>query len=97
MSLTFPYLSVSLIVLWFVGWGAGTVLLSVGHVDLVTAATAAIATLSNIGPGLASVGPLGDFAFFAPWQKLVMVNLMWLGRLEFFAVLALMLPRFWKP
>ena len=33
----------------------------------------------------------------AGWQKLVMVVLMWLGRLEFFAVVALMLPRFWKP
>ena len=61
-----------------------------------TAATASIATLSNVGPGLAAVGPLGDFSFFEPWQKLVMVVLMWLGRLEFFAVLALVQPQFWR-
>ena len=87
---------VALIVLWIVGWGAGTLLLSVGDANLVTAATASIATLSNIGPGLASVGPFGDFSFFASWQKLVMVVLMWLGRLEFFAVLALFQARFWR-
>jgi len=87
---------VGLVVLWVVGWGAGTVLLAIGEVRLVTAATASLATLSNVGPGLASVGPQGHFGFFAPWQKLVMVLLMWLGRLEFFALLALFLPRFWR-
>jgi trk system potassium uptake protein TrkH len=87
---------VALIVLWVIAWGAGTVLLSIGEANLVTAATASIATLSNIGPGLASVGPFGDFSFFAGWQKLLMVGLMWLGRLEFFAVLALFQSRFWR-
>lgn len=87
---------IALLLLWIVGWGAGTVLLSIGDANLVTAATAAIATLSNVGPGLAAVGPFGDFAFFASWQKFVMVGLMWLGRLEFFAVLALFQSRFWR-
>ncbi len=36
------------------------------------------------------VSGFGNFAFFAPWQKLVMLLLMGLGRLEFFAVLALL-------
>ena len=87
---------VALLLLWVSGWGFGAVLLAVGDTDIVTAATASIATLSNIGPGLEAVGPTGNFAFFADWQKLVMIFLMWLGRLEFFAVLALLLPRFWQ-
>lgn len=87
---------VALALLWIFGWGAGTVLLGIGGHDLVTASTAALATVSNIGPGLARVGPIENFAFFAGWQKLVMVVLMWLGRLEFFALLALFLPRFWR-
>jgi len=87
---------VALLVLWVVAWGVGTVLLAIGDATLVTAATASIATLSNIGPGLGSVGPLGDFVLFASWQKLLMVALMWLGRLEFFAVLALFQSRFWR-
>jgi trk system potassium uptake protein TrkH len=87
---------VGLLLLWVVAWGAGTLLLSVGHPGIVTAATASIATLSNIGPGLDAVGPAGNFASFAPWQKLAMCFLMWLGRLEFFAVLALLQPHFWR-
>jgi trk system potassium uptake protein TrkH len=87
---------VALLLLWVLGWGAGALLLSVGDTDIVTAASASLATLSNIGPGLAEVGPTGNFAFFAAWQKGVMVLLMWLGRLEFFALLALALPHFWR-
>jgi trk system potassium uptake protein TrkH len=86
---------VALFFLWIAAWGGGTLLLSIGDVDIVTAGTASIATLSNIGPGLGLVGPTGDFAFFSSWQKIVMIFLMWLGRLEFFAVLALLHPRFW--
>ena len=51
---------------------------------------------AELGPGLAAVGPTGNFAFFAGWQKLVMVLLMLLGRLEFFAVLALLQRQFWR-
>lgn len=87
---------VALLLLWVLGWGAGVLLLSFGDSDIVTAATASLATVSNIGPGLSAVGPLENFAFFAAWQKLVMIVLMWLGRLEFFAVVALLLPRFWR-
>jgi len=87
---------VALLLLWLLGWGAGALLLSVGDTELVTAATASLATLSNVGPGLGDVGPTGNFAFFAGWQKGVMVLLMWLGRLEFFALLALALPHFWR-
>ncbi len=86
----------ALLLLWVVGWGSGALLLSVGDTDIVTAATASLATLSNIGPGLSAVGPTESFAFFAGWQKVVMVVLMWLGRLEFFALLALLMPRFWR-
>ncbi len=87
---------VALLVLWFLGWGAGTLLLSIGDTPVLDAATASIATLSNIGPGLADVGPNGNFAFFAGWQKCTMIVLMWLGRLEFFALLALLQPAFWR-
>ena len=86
---------VALFFLWIAAWGAGTLALSIGDVDIVTAGTASIATLSNIGPGLGQVGPTNDFAFFNSGQKIVMIFLMWLGRLEFFAVLALLQPRFW--
>ena len=87
---------IALIGLWFFAWIVGTALLSFGDVDLLTAATASIATLSNIGPGLGRVGPTGNYAYFSDAQLLVMILLMWLGRLEFFAVLALFDRRFWR-
>ena len=59
-------------------------------------ASAAIATLGNIGPGLAEVGPTCNFAFWSDWQKLVMVLLMWLGRLEVYAIAALFTAAFWR-
>lgn len=87
---------VALLLLWFLGWVVGAVLLTVGDVDIVTAASASIAMVSNIGPALGAVGPAGDYAFFSSWQKIVMVALMWCGRLEFFALLALFQTRFWR-
>lgn len=87
---------VGFFVLYVTIWGVGTVLLTIGGVGLKTSATAAIATLGNIGPGLDAVGPTANFAFFSGWQKLVMVVLMWLGRLEVYAIAALAIPAFWR-
>lgn len=87
---------VGFIVLYFVSWGLGVAFLTAGGADLETSATAAIATLGNIGPGLEAVGPTANFAFFAPPQKLVMVLLMWLGRLEVYAIASLFALSFWR-
>jgi trk system potassium uptake protein TrkH len=87
---------IALLFLWAATWGVGAIALSFGDTDILTAATASLATLSNIGPGLGDVGPTENFSFYADWQKLVMVVLMWLGRLEFFSMLALIMPQFWR-
>jgi trk system potassium uptake protein TrkH len=78
-------------------WGAGTLLLSVSGPDLVTSATASAATLGNIGPGLALVGPTQNYAFFSGWDKGLMVLLMWMGRLEIYSIVALFSRAFWRP
>ncbi|MCH7702501.1 MAG: TrkH family potassium uptake protein [Planctomycetes bacterium] len=78
----------------------GTILLMIFEssesIDVVTAATATIATLNNIGPGLARVGAIENFAWFSAPSKLLMSLLMALGRLELFAILVLFVPRFWR-
>ena len=51
--------------------------------------SAALATLGNIGPGFGQLGPFGSFLFFSDTSKLLMVFLMWIGRLEIVPVLAL--------
>ncbi|MGD8377248.1 MAG: potassium transporter TrkG, partial [Acidobacteriota bacterium] len=84
-------------VLYVSAWGLGSLLLGFGGHDLLTAATASAATIGNIGPGLARVGPTANYAFFGSPEKLLMVLLMWLGRLEIYAIAALFTRSFWRP
>ncbi len=84
------------LILYFACWAAGTCLLTFGAADLETSSSAAIACLGNIGPGLHAVGPTQNFAFFSSWQKLVLVVLMWLGRLEVYAIAAVVSASFWR-
>jgi trk system potassium uptake protein TrkH len=60
------------------------------------AASVAIATLGNIGPGFGVVGPMNNFEPFSGPAKLYMVFLMWIGRLEIFSVLVILTPSFWR-
>ncbi len=67
-----------------------------GEADFLTAYSASIATLGNIGPGLHDVGPTRTYAWFSEPSLVVMSGLMLLGRIEVYAVAVLFLPRFWK-
>lgn len=60
--------------------------------DLVTNFTAVIATLNNIGPGLAEVGPTQNFGSFSVLSKYVLMFDMLAGRLELFPLLLLFHP-----
>ena len=64
--------------------------------DIVTAMSAAIACLSNVGPGLGAVGPMTNYAWISVPGKWVLSFLMLAGRLELYAVLVLFLPSVWK-
>jgi trk system potassium uptake protein TrkH len=50
--------------------------------------SASLATLGNIGPGFGRLGPFGSYLFFSDASKLLMIFLMWVGRLEIVPVLA---------
>jgi len=64
--------------------------------DIVSATTAVLATLFNIGPGLVHVGPTQNFAFIPTSGKMVLSFCMILGRLEFMTIFVLLLPDFWR-
>ena len=64
--------------------------------DLVTALTAALTCLSNVGPGLSRVGPVENFAFFSYPAKLLLSLLMLAGRLEIYPILLLFSVHVWK-
>ena len=83
-------------VLWILVFLGGTVFLATYGIDLETASTAVLATLNNIGPGLAKVGPTMNFAEMPELVKILLTLFMILGRLEFYAVVALFVPGFWR-
>jgi trk system potassium uptake protein TrkH len=63
---------------------------------LIDSASAVAATLNNIGPGLGTVGATQNYGHFGACSKLLFTFLMMLGRVEVFAILVLILPRFWR-
>ena len=61
-----------------------------------TTLTAVITCISNVGPGLEAVGPMGNFAAFSSLSKIVLSFCMIIGRLEIFPILVLFSRSAWK-
>jgi trk system potassium uptake protein TrkH len=72
------------------------ILMSAAGLDFVSAITSVFTTIGNVGPGLGMVGPASNFYLISPMGKVVLIFCMLVGRLEFWAVLALFTPAFWK-
>lgn len=70
-------------------------LLTATGLDFISAATGAIACITNTGPGLGVVGPAGNYASLTDLQKWVCTAAMLLGRLELFTLVILFTPAFW--
>jgi trk system potassium uptake protein TrkH len=73
-----------------------TMLLLFSGLDVVTAFTAVIACVNNIGPGLGDVGPAVNYGVLSDFQTWVCTFAMLLGRLELLSVLVLFTPQFWR-
>jgi trk system potassium uptake protein TrkH len=72
-----------------------TVVLTLLGLDLMSASSAAVANLSNIGPGLSTVGPTASYAHVPALGKWLLVLCQLLGRLELYSVMVLFLRRTW--
>jgi trk system potassium uptake protein TrkH len=85
-------------VFFFMGsWGVFTVVLGALGLDLVTAISSSATALANVGPGLGPiVGPAGNFKPLSDPVKWMLTLAMLLGRLEFFTLLVLLQPAFWR-
>ncbi|MDO5289083.1 MAG: potassium transporter TrkG [Pseudomonadota bacterium] len=73
-----------------------TMALLASGMDVVTAFTAIIGCLNNIGPGMGQVGPAGNYGHLSAFQIWVCSLAMLLGRLELLSVLVLLTPQFWR-
>lgn len=78
-------------------FAAGTVILVFLGNDGLTSVGSIATCMAGIGPGLGTTGPVSNFAHLSDPTKLTLMLMMLLGRLEFYTVLALMRPSFWKP
>ncbi len=77
-------------------YGISVLLISLDELDFTTNVTAVAATLNNIGPGLAQVGPMSNFDVYSQPAKYVLMFDMLAGRLELFPLLLLLTPATWK-
>ena len=73
-----------------------TLLMLASGLDVVTAFTAIVACLNNIGPGLGKVGPAGNYGVLNDFQIWLCSAAMLLGRLELLSVMVLFTPQFWR-
>ena len=73
-----------------------TLLMLVSGCDVVTALSAVVASINNMGPGLNLVGPATTFAVLTDFQTWICTLAMLLGRLELFTMVIIFTPYFWR-
>jgi trk system potassium uptake protein TrkH len=71
-------------------------LLAAQGVDMLTSIAATVACMFNIGPGFGAVGPAENYAHLPALSKWVLMVCMVAGRLEFYTLLVILTPGFWK-
>ncbi len=83
--------------IYIASWIFFGLLLQVCGLNFETAFTAALTAVSNVGPGLGNIiGPSGNFSTIEDLELSILSFAMILGRLEFFTLLVVLTPRFWR-
>lgn len=75
---------------------AASLMLATTGVDVLSSIAAVAAAIFNIGPGLGSVGPAEHYGHLSHPAKWVLSGCMLAGRLEFYTVLSILTPSFWR-
>ena len=73
-----------------------TLLVSIDNFDFETTLTSVVSCVSNIGPGLGLVGPMGNFSIFSNFSTILLTLAMLLGRLELYPLLLFLSPSFYE-
>jgi trk system potassium uptake protein TrkH len=84
------------LIAYLVIFAISAVLLSAFGMDVLSATSAVISAMSNVGPGLGTVGAIENYGHVSSAAKWVLSFCMLMGRLEFFTVLVLFSPDLWK-
>ena len=82
---------------YMIGILATFLIISLDGFDFETNFTAAVTCFNNVGPGISKiVGPMGSFAGYSDFSKIVLSFSMLFGRLEIFPLLIALIPSTWK-
>ena len=83
--------------LFFVSIAGTAVILNFMGYDFTTSMSAAIASVTNTGPGITtSIGVMGNYSFFGTAAKYVLCAAMILGRLEIVTIMVVFTKSFWR-
>lgn len=69
---------------------------TLGKLDVLSALTASLSMLGNIGPAMGKLGPAANFGFLPDFVKWFYAFAMLAGRLELYTMLIYFVPSFWK-
>ena len=83
-------------ILYIFIFAISSLIMSLFTPDVVTACSAVISSMSNVGPGFGEIGPMDNFSHLHDFAKIFLAILMMVGRLEIFTVLVLFSKTFWK-
>jgi trk system potassium uptake protein TrkH len=86
----------SLLYLSLVVLALGSLTLCALGIDLLTSITATVACVFNVGPGFGSVGPAETYAHLPALGKWALAACMIAGRLEFYTLVVILTPAFWR-
>lgn len=84
------------VLLYMLIFGVATFGMALLGLSLPAAAGAAATAISNVGPGLAELGPTANFAAIPAAGQLLLTFLMLVGRLELYTVLLMFHPGLWR-
>jgi trk system potassium uptake protein TrkH len=82
--------------LYIITFGFGSLLLTATGLDVVSSMGSVVTCMGGIGPGLATTGPVANYAHLTDFAKWVLSFMMLLGRLELFTLFIIFHPAFWK-
>jgi trk system potassium uptake protein TrkH len=83
----------SLYLIWIL---VATLAVTATGLDWVSSLSAVVSTLGGVGPGMGSVGPFDNYDHLHAVAKWILSLCMLLGRLEFYSVLILLSPAYWR-
>ena len=74
----------------------GAFVLALENIDMIDCFTTTFSLMNNVGPCFGEVGAIGNFSGFNIFSRIFMSFMMIAGRLEFYTILVLFTPGFWR-